>query len=102
MVLRIVEQVVDQRTAIIVVDRAVSEHEALEAGEYGLAEGPVMVTVLPERVTVASISRKPNVIVSTPVLPSSCRLPFAVKLLSPGDASTKSSALRLPRTTCAG
>ena len=47
----------------------------------------MMVTVLPERVTVASTSRKPNVIMSTPRLPSICTLPFAVKLLSPGDAT---------------
>ena len=39
-ILRIVEQVVDQRAAVIVVDRAVGEHEALEAGEHGLRRRP--------------------------------------------------------------
>src|SRR5215212_316611 len=38
-ILRVVEQVVDQPVAVVVVDRAVGEYEALEAGENGMAAG---------------------------------------------------------------
>ena len=70
MVAGIVEQVVDQPVAVGVVDRAVGEHEALEASQDRLADGPSMITLLPSWLTVASTRRKPNVMVSMPSPPS--------------------------------
>jgi hypothetical protein len=40
-IVRIVEQVIDQPIAVAVVDRAVGENEPLESGEHGMARRTV-------------------------------------------------------------
>jgi hypothetical protein len=48
-IMRIVEQVIDQAVAVGIVDRAVGEHEALEPGKHGVARRTIDVTVFRSR-----------------------------------------------------